>query len=189
MKHSEPLLVWWIERHLEILTSNFLEELMGKSMYDSKDDIKILYPIIHFHTRRQTCPDCENLIQKSAKKFGYVPIISFSDIYLTEKNNVGFIPCTSSLNVVEKFILPFSTFKNNFLDVDMLEQLKLYKKPRSKRYYFKQRYNINEIEASVDKEFNQNKIEELIQIKEYMKEKKRLKGIKRFPLQFYSSIN
>jgi hypothetical protein len=183
-KHSEPLLIWWMESHFENIKAKCVKKLTENSMVDN--NIEILYPIVHFHTRRQTCPDCEKLIQKSARKFGYVPIISFSSLYLTEKNIINSTPCKSSLNGKEERIMPFSTLKNNnFLDMDMLRQLNIYKQPRSKHFYLKKLYNVDEIKNSIDKDFDKKTIEELRDLDDFLKQKKRLKGIKRFPIQFY----
>jgi hypothetical protein len=186
LKHSELLLVWWIELHIEDLKSQCLEKLTSVSMIDDQDNIEILYPIIHFHTRRQTCPDCEKLIQKSAKKCGYVPIISFSSLYLTEKNIINSIPCKSSLNGKEERIMPFSTLKNNFLDMDMLEKLKNFKVPRMKDYYLSKKYPAyTEI---LNKEFEEKTIKDLKTIEKYCQERGKIKGVKRFPIQFYTSF-
>lgn len=198
MKHAEPLSVWWLDRHINSLKKACLNKLREDEKKESdnenvvmedENNMEILYPVIHFYTRRQTCTDCENLIQKSAKKFGYIPIISFSDLYLTEKSVIGSIPCKSLSNGKDEYMLPFSKLKNNFLDINMLEQLTLYSKPRTKRFYLKKLYNVEKIEESIDKEFIKKTVEELIDLDNFSKTKKRLKGIKRFPLQFYTSIN
>lgn len=151
---------------------------------ESNDKIEILYPIIHFHTRRQTCPDCENLIQKSAKKFNYVPIISFSDLYLSQKQGDNCDPCSLQLNGVEKYLLPFSKLKNDFLDFEMLRKLKKFIKPRIKDYYFQKKYPL--CEEILNKQFKDRNLNELEIYENYRQEKEKLRGIKRFPLQFYT---
>lgn len=198
-KHAEPLLVKWIEENLKNLQAQHLKGFLEEGKIE-ENKLKILYPIIHFHTRRQTCPHCENLIQKSAKKFKYVPIISFSKIYFADNKEISekkisySIPCKSSLNLDGKgeeisHILPFSTFKNDFLDARMLTQLALYQKPRSKRFYLKKMYQVKEIEKVVKSGLMNEEAIKKLDINNFLRMNLLLKGIKRFPFQFFQTFS
>lgn len=83
IKHSEPLLAWWIESGLESLKNNFIQT------YEIDED-DLMYPIVHFYTSDQTCLKCESLIQKSSCYFQYLPIISFSKQYVNENGLDGY---------------------------------------------------------------------------------------------------
>ena len=181
-KHSEALLIWWIERHLE--------ELKNKLILQEQNKITILYPIIHFHTRKQTCHNCEKLIQKSAKTHGYVPITSFSSLYnnsdlpLNLKQEFSSYEICISGQTYKYCSLPFSQPKNNFLTLLWAGRLSKIESPLGRYNYLQQKYPINEGITLVNFDEYQKNIRNLFY---YKKHNDLLEGVERFPIQFYVS--
>ena len=94
MKHAEPLLIWKLERNISKIKEKFLKELTETWEIENKDIMSeagnsfvIEQTIVHFYTKKQTCYRCEQLIQSSAQAFGYIPIISFSDLYFSDEGS------------------------------------------------------------------------------------------------------
>lgn len=121
--HSEPLLSWCVDKNIESMRFNIL-----KKFNEQKENEKIrnIFPIFFFYTERQTCPSCENIIQKTACG-KYVPLIAFNNSYPPDYVLLSGsrLPLSS-----RNFTPPYSTPpSNSFLPFLLLEKLKDIKEP------------------------------------------------------------
>jgi hypothetical protein len=76
--HSEPLLSWWIDRNIEKDLNNILAKFLEKNSQEG--EVLEIFPVFFFYTERQTCPSCENIIQRKAYN-QYIPIMAFNNLY------------------------------------------------------------------------------------------------------------
>lgn len=182
MKHAEPLLIWWIERHFQQLVVSFKEN------YEVNNQ-DIICPIINFHTRRQTCYKCEQLIQHSTFNFKYIPIISFSELYLSDTSNFDdFKVCEQNKKI--KNLIPFTklgSIKNNVFDNSLVKDLYGLQNPINTYDFLENQYHINiEPYKEISEELLNIDIKTLYN---YTQKRKRFQGIERFPFQFYIPSN
>jgi hypothetical protein len=77
--HSESLFTWVLTQH-----SSLIGEMYQEQRKKIEGEIVSAVPLYYFYTERQTCPSCENIVQKKSFKEQYVPIISFKDVYSPE---------------------------------------------------------------------------------------------------------
>ncbi len=188
IKHAEALLVWWIEIHFKEIVSQGLNDIIemeseNSMIVEGEGDVEpeILYAIIHYYTKRQTCVDCERLIQKSANEYGYVPILSFSEHYPSDSLVEGSKVCEVHGN--KKCIVPFSQLKKDFLTSKWSKRLRNISNPINFENYLQQRYPINTDTLFANFEQNEGVIKNLFYYKKYTD---MLAGIERFPIQFYA---
>lgn len=113
LTHSEPLFCWWMNNNIE-------------NLYNEAN-FKILMPLVYIYTFRETCIDCEKIVQTSASG-KYVPIISFSDEYLNE----GYEIYNGNFIKTQKSFAPLPFLKKNekfSLSLETLNKILKFKKP------------------------------------------------------------
>ncbi len=121
------------------------------------------------------------MIQSSAHLFDYVPIISFSDLYLRDTGNEDDSICEAFGK--QKYLLPFSKLKNASIPTRFLTKPAC---PVSVEKFLNEKYPVD-----VNIKFNKF-LESEQNIKNLFSQKKhrqKLEGIERFPIQFYTPFN
>ena len=185
MKHAEPLLIWKLESNLSKIKEKCLKELTetwkieNKDIMSEEEDSPVIEKtIVHFYTKRQTCYRCEQLIQSSAQAFGYVPIISFSDLYFSDEGSNDDKIC--EVYSKTKYHLPFSKLKNDQTSTRFLTEPS---KPTSVYNFLNEKYPV-----TIDMEFSDFKKnnKSMKNLFRYKKHYSALEGIERFPIQFYT---
>ncbi len=121
--HSEPLLSWFVNKNIQLMKNNLLENFEKEKGHP---DILNVLPIFFFYTERQTCPSCENIVQKMACD-AYVPIIAFNEIY---KPDYVFLSGNRLPFESRAFTPPYSILPQNYrFFFSILEKLKSSKQP------------------------------------------------------------
>lgn len=189
MKHAEPLLIWKLERKLSKIKTKVSDKLIEAWNKENEDKMseknippEIKKTIVHFYTKRQTCNRCEKLIQRSAHNFDYVPIISFSELYLSDSGGENDRVC--EVFGKTKYHLSFSKLKKD----DEISTRFLTKQDNSisVKDFLNKKYPVDTSIKFNEFDKNNKNIKNLFSYKKHINE---LEGIERFPIQFHTSSN